>query len=233
MRLFYDPHITIGVVTHVLSEEESKHIIRVLRMSTGDHIGILDGKGSLFTGEITHPNPKKCEVKIIATSTEDQPKYSIHIALAPTKQNERIEWFVEKATEIGVTEISLLNCKNSERVKSNKDRFMKKAVSAMKQSNRKFLPVINELTDFESFVKSHPNGLIAHCYDEEKNILSEVFQLLDCPIIIGPEGDFTLTEVELASKNGYKTITLGENRLRTETAALYACMHAKIITEGL
>lgn len=231
MRLFYDPNIENGAKTHTLNEEESKHIIRVLRMNNGDKIGILDGRGTLFTGEIYETHAKRCSVNIVGTEVDSISNYDIHIAIAPTKQNERIEWFIEKATEIGITEITFLQCKNSERVKSNTDRFMKKAISAMKQSHRKRLPVINSLVDFDSFVKSHPNGLIAHCYEGVKNKIDEVFKTTDCPILIGPEGDFTIEELKLAEENGYKTITLGENRLRTETAALYACMQAKLTVD--
>lgn len=231
MRLFYDPHIDPDQLNHTLSEEESKHIIKVLRQQAGDQIGLLDGKGSLFTTEIIDAHPKKCLVKIISREQEPKPNYSIHIAVAPTKQNDRIEWFVEKATEIGITDITLIECKNSERAKIKIDRLEKKAISAMKQSNRKYLPKINELVDFEKFVSSNPNGLIAHCYDNEKSSLSDNFKRNDCPILIGPEGDFTTEEIDIAFRNGYKPITLGDNRLRTETAALYACMNAQIALE--
>lgn len=231
MRLFYDPNIETGALMHTLSEEESKHIVRVLRMNNNDKLGILDGRGTLYIGEIAEANAKRCVVNIVGTEIETDSSNDIHIAIAPTKQNERIEWFIEKATEIGITEITLIQCKNSERVKSNTDRLIKKAVSAMKQSHRKSLPKINELVDFTSFVKSNPNGLIAHCYEGPKHQISEVFNPMKCPVLIGPEGDFTLEEVKLAEENGYKTITLGENRLRTETAALYACMQLKLIID--
>jgi len=157
--------------------------------------------------------------------------HEIHIAVGPTKQMERIEWFVEKATEIGITEISLIDCDNGERAKINIDRLVKKAVSAMKQSHRTFLPKINELQKLSDFIEANPNGLIAHCYENEKNDFSDVFESTNCPILIGPEGDFSQKEIEKALENGYKTITLGPNRLRTETAALYACMQAQLITK--
>jgi 16S rRNA (uracil1498-N3)-methyltransferase len=231
MRLFYDPHIKIGDKTHTLSEDESKHIIRVLRLKMGEQIGLLDGLGSLFTCELVSDNAKRCEVKIINIETQEHPKHTIHVAIAPTKLNERMEWFVEKATEIGVTNITFINCKNSERVKLNLDRLLKKAISAMKQSNRTFLPNINGLIEFDEFIRTHKNGLIAHCYHEQKSEFESVFELQNCPIVIGPEGDFTMQEIEFAEKNGFKTISLGENRLRTETAGLYACMRAKLITK--
>lgn len=231
MRLFYDPNISPADLNHTLSEEESKHVVRVLRMKMGDELGILDGKGSLFTCEIVLDNPKRCELKVIEVKTDTKPTEEIHVAVGPTKQMERIEWFIEKATEIGITEITLVECKNSERIKIKTDRLEKKAVSAMKQSHRTFLPKINSLTKVTEFIKQNPNGLIAHCYDQERAQFNDVFKSTGCPILIGPEGDFTLEEIELAKENGYKTITLGENRLRTETAALYTCMQAKLLIQ--
>lgn len=228
MRLFYDPNIDPNASQHQLSEDESKHIIRVLRLNEGDTLGILNGKGNLFTCRISNAHPKRCTVSIEKTETEEAGQEEIHIAVAPTKQMERIEWFIEKAVEIGITEITLLDCKNGERAKINMDRLEKKAVSAMKQSQRWFLPKINALTSFEKFLEMHSFGLVAHCYDAEKHAFSEAFQPTNCPILIGPEGDFTEAEIEQALEKGYKTITLGKNRLRTETAALYVCMRAKI-----
>jgi 16S rRNA (uracil1498-N3)-methyltransferase len=231
MRLFYDNTIDTSATEHILSEEESKHIVKVLRLKKGDKIGILNGFGSVFTTEISDPHPKRCALSIVDIKTEERPNYDIHIAVGPTKQMERLEWFIEKATEIGITEITLLTSKNSERVRLKLDRLERKAISAMKQSLRSFLPVINELTTIEDFVQKHPNGLIAHCLNDDKAAISEVYKSSNCPILIGPEGDFTNDEIENAIANGYKSITLGENRLRTETAALYACMQAKLATE--
>jgi 16S rRNA (uracil1498-N3)-methyltransferase len=231
MRLFYDSTIAIDAKQHILSEEESKHACRVLRMQVGDELAIVNGLGSEFTAKITEANPKKCRLEILSVKTEAAPSYSIHIAIAPTKNNDRIEWFLEKATEIGVTEITLLLCKNNERKHTKEDRFEKILVSAMKQSKRMYLPKLNALTSVKDFLQAHPNGLIAHCYDAPKDTLQAQFTSTDCPILIGPEGDFTLEEVDLALKNGYKTITLGENRLRTETAGLYAVMAAKLNIE--
>lgn len=228
MRLFYDPNIEKDNAQFTLSEEESKHAVRVLRLSEGDQIGLLNGRGYLFTCEIAEAHPKRCLLNIIETSFQTPDPNEIHIAVAPTKQMERIEWFVEKAVEIGITKITLLDCKNGERAKIKLDRLEKKAISAMKQSQRKYLPKIEDLTKINAFISKHPNGLIAHCYDGEKSGIDAVFNASNCPILIGPEGDFTLEEVKLALDSGYKTITLGENRLRTETAALYACMFAKI-----
>lgn len=231
MRSFYDSNIKTSSKSHILSEEESKHIIRSLRMIKGDSIGVLDGRGNFFECEIKNDHPKKCELEIVKVNQSSKPKLEIHIAVAPTKQMERLEWFIEKATEIGLTEFTPIQCSNSERSKIKTERLSKKAISAMKQSQRLFLPKINELSDFKTFILKHPNGLIAHCYDTERSSILKSFKINNCPIIIGPEGDFTKEEINFALENGYKTITLGDNRLRTETAALYSCMQAKVISE--
>ncbi len=232
MRLFYDADIAPDASSHTLSEDESKHVIRVLRLTEGDTIGILDGKGRTFHCDISHAHPKKCQLNVRTITLETPDAATIHIAVAPTKQMERIEWFVEKAVEIGVTKITLLDCKNGERARIKTDRLVKKAVSAMKQSHRTYLPEIEDLTSFQTFIETYPNGLIAHCYESEKSTFENAFRATDCPILIGPEGDFTENEVKKALEKGYKTITLGKNRLRTETAALYSCMRAKIHLES-
>ena len=231
MRLFFDPNINASLQTFILSEEESKHIIRVLRMKKNDKLVVLNGKGASFTCEIIDDHSKKCELKVLKADQDLPLNYSIHIAIGPTKQMDRMEWFVEKATELGITEISLIACKNQERTKLKIDRLQKKAVSAMKQSQRTYLPKINDIVDLNSFISSNPNGLIAHCMDNDKHTFEQDFSQNNCPILIGPEGDFTNEEIQLALKNGYKAITLGANRLRTETAGLYACMYAKTLIE--
>lgn len=223
MHLFYDSNITPETVSYQLNESESRHVCKVLRLKEGDFIGLLNGNGMLATAKITDANQKKCSVEIIERENEDAPPYSVHIAICPTKMNERMEWMIEKTTELGVTEITFLLSKNSERKAIKLERFENIAISAMKQSKRLFLPKINDLTKVEQFIKTHPNGFIAHCYDGEKQSLLTIFDN-SSPILIGPEGDFTPEECELAKQNGYREITLGKNRLRTETAGLYACM---------
>jgi 16S rRNA (uracil1498-N3)-methyltransferase len=146
---------------------------------------------------------------------------------------DRLEWFLEKATEIGITEITPLLCSNSERKQIKDERLEKILVSAMKQSKRMYLPKLHPFTDFNSFIQQHPKGLLAHCYENEKNPMKEVFEFTNCPILIGPEGDFSTQEVQKAIESGYKTITLGNNRLRTETAGLYAVMKAKLMIDNL
>ena len=233
MRLFYDPTIESSKKNHALSEEESKHICRVLRLKIGDDVAILDGNGSLFETKIIDDNPKRCTVEIVNHTFQEKPTSEIHIAIAPTKMMDRLEWFLEKATEIGMTEITPLLCDNSERKQIKDERLEKILVSAMKQSKGMYLPKLNPLTDFNTFIQSHPSGLLAHCYENEKNAMKDVFVFNNCPILIGPEGDFSTKEVEFAMKSGYKTITLGENRLRTETAGIYAVVKAKLMIDNL
>jgi 16S rRNA (uracil1498-N3)-methyltransferase len=226
MNLFYIPELTPSQQEITLSEEESRHACKVLRLKTGDQIALLDGRGGDYLGEITGDHPKHCEVKILSHTFEAAPQHEIHIAIAPTKNNDRIEWFLEKTTELGITEITLLLCKNSERRQSREDRFEKILIAAMKQSQRTYLPKLNALTPFPEFLKKYPQGALAHCADGAKNGLSEAFRPQQYPILIGPEGDFTAEEIQLAEQSGYDFITLGKNRLRTETAGLYACMLA-------
>jgi 16S rRNA (uracil1498-N3)-methyltransferase len=226
MHIFYDPHIATEAKDHILSEEESAHACRVLRLKTGDEIELLNGKGDSFKAVISDAHPKKCVLRILDRMSHQKPDYSVHIAIAPTKNMERLEWFAEKTTELGITHITLLLCKNNERKVVKTDRLEKILVSAMKQSKRKFLPILTELIPFKDFIKENPKGLIAHCYNGEKSFISESWEKLNFPILIGPEGDFSMDEVELALKSGFKAIHLGENRLRTETAGLYACMQA-------
>ncbi len=234
MHLFYDPTITIDCSSFSLNEEESKHAIKVMRLKIEDEVLILDGKGNQYHCKIITPNPKKCEVNILNIHSESKENLDIHIAVAPTKMNDRIEWFLEKATEIGITEITPIICKNSERKIIKEERWTKILITALKQSKRLFLPKLNPLTTISDFIQSHENGLIAFCDDNfEKSTLAKSFKATNCPIVIGPEGDFTIAEVELAKKHGYQTITLGKNRLRTETAALYSVMQAKLISEQL
>jgi 16S rRNA (uracil1498-N3)-methyltransferase len=228
MHLFYDPTIDVLAKTHILNEEESKHACKVMRLVIGNEIAILNGKGIEFIAKIVEAHPKHCKVEIISKTEELEPNYDLHIAIAPTKIIDRIEWFLEKATEIGITEITPLICSNSERKIIKEERLEKILIAAMKQSKRLFLPKLNPLTEISSFIKQHPKGLIAHCYEGDKASISEVFETKNSPILIGPEGDFSMKEVEIALNSGYKTITLGKNRLRTETAGLYAVMQGKM-----
>ncbi len=224
MNLFYIPTITADSKQITLSEEESKHACRVLRLKNGDIITLLDGVGGTYLAEIEDAHPKHCSVSVLKYEFEEKETKSVHIAIAPTKNMDRIEWFLEKTTELGIDEITFLLCKNSERKQIKEDRLEKILVSAMKQSKRTHLPKMNLLISFKDFVNQHPNGALAHCYENAKTTLNDVFKPNNYPILIGPEGDFSLEEIELAKKAGYDFVTLGKNRLRTETAGLYACM---------
>ena len=222
MALFYAPDI---LSTLKLDEEESNHAIKVLRMKAGDSLQIVDGKGGYYEARISDPNHKRCGVEIVESFSEFEKRpYHLHIAIAPTKNIERLEWFVEKATEIGIDEITPIICEHSERKIVKKDRLDKIAVSAMKQSKKAYLPVVNEPVSMLSFVSKckETQKFIAHCIDNQpRQLLSHLVQKgRDVRILIGPEGDFSPDEVKYAFQKGYLPVSLGEQRLRTETAAL-------------
>lgn len=231
MNLFYIPSLKSDTKEVTFSEEESKHACRVLRLKNGDLVQLLDGNGGIYTAEIIADHPKHCTVQINDFQHELAPKKSIHIAIAPTKNMDRIEWFLEKTTEIGITEITFLVCSNSERKQIKMERLEKIIVSAMKQSKRRYLPKINDIIPFKEFVQQFPNGAIAHCEDESKQELKDVFQAQNFPILIGPEGDFSRDEITFAQQNGYHFVSLGETRLRTETAGLYATVICSTLNE--
>lgn len=240
MRRFFIDIPDLDQEKIALPSNESKHVIKVLRMKLGDKIEVINGAGALFKGEIIVDDTRKIILQKLDLSNHTKEKYHIHIAIAPTKQNDRFEWFLEKATELGIHEITPLLCHNSERKKINIDRYNRILVAAIKQSKRLFLPQLHLLTNVNEFIVKNPNGLLAHCYeDSAKN--STIFKSLEknptfctsqnTPILIGPEGDFSLEEVQLAKKNNFQAITLGKTRLRTETAGLYACANVKLFFE--
>jgi len=222
--LFYAPHIQTN---SVLSEEESGHAIRVLRLEEGEEIRITDGKGFFYQAIITNAHPKHCEVAII--TTQQQPSlwpFQIHIAIAPPKNLDRMEWFVEKATEIGIDAITCLNCRFSERHELKTARLEKIMISAIKQSQKAQLPQLTGMTSFQDFINQSFNGskYIAHCEEGKKSLLNQIYHPGEnALILIGPEGDFSPEEISLAIKQDFQSITLGKSRLRTETAALVAC----------
>tara|TARA_B100000508_G_scaffold130740_1_gene118335 strand:- start:44841 stop:45539 length:699 start_codon:yes stop_codon:yes gene_type:complete len=231
MRRFFVEIPSLNIEELVLPPEESRHACKVLRMSQGDEMEVVNGNGELFTGRISIADTKKCQLSKLNYSQFDRDQFEIHIAIAPTKMNDRFETFLEKATELGVHRITPLLCSNSERKKIKLDRYNKVLVAAMKQSKRLFLPHLDELTSYSDFISEHSSGLIAHCEETAKEGLTNVLKPSSCPILIGPEGDFTPAEIELALKNGYKPVSLGKTRLRTETAGLYACSLAKFKLE--
>ena len=224
MALFYVPDIT---ERWELSEEEAAHALRVLRLSAGAELDITDGKGMLYKARISSVVGKHCYVEAIeALPMPKNWKGSIHIAIAPTKNMDRIEWLAEKATEIGLDEIAFLNCRFSERKVVKTDRVERIAVSAMKQSLKYRKPLVGDMVDFKKFIAEERAGakFIAHCHDSERVLLKDVLVTgEDATVLIGPEGDFSPEEVDLAIKAGYRPVSLGSSRLRTETAALVAC----------
>jgi 16S rRNA (uracil1498-N3)-methyltransferase len=230
MNLFYIPEIKTDQKQITFSEEESKHACRVLRMKIGDQLQILDGRGGTFDATIINDHPKHTVVSIDAFDFQEAPATEIHIAICPTKNMDRMEWFLEKATELGVTEVSFLLSSNSERKVLKLDRLEKIAISALKQSKRKYIPKLNELVSVSAFLEKYPEGAVAHCYPAEKKKLESVFKPKNFPILIGPEGDFSVAEVTQFTAKNYAVIGLGENRLRTETAGLYVCMQAVLIS---
>lgn len=216
---FFSSELQLDSKSVMLSQEESNHCVRVLRSREGAQVEIVNGKGLFAIGTISKTDPKKCLITVNSCEYVD-PTSEIHLGLAPTKQFERIEWFLEKAVELGLTKLTFIQCKNSERKKLRMDRLEKTAISAMKQSNRLYLPEIQSLVPVNQFIKQNPNGYIAHCSKANKVDLNKIET--SRPIIIGPEGDFTWDEINCASELGYTPISLGNHRLRTETAALYA-----------
>jgi len=226
MHIFYTPDITQN--TYTLNEEESKHCVRVLRLTIGSIVNLVDGKGGFYTAEITSDNPKKVSLSILKVETEFHKRnHYLHIAVAPTKNIDRIEWFLEKATELGIDEITPIITDRSERRIVKEDRLNKVITSAVKQSIKAYHPKLNDAISLDTFLKEPFDGdkLIAHCIDNgEKQYISKlVVPHQKYLILIGPEGDFTPDEVNLALNKGFKALTLGDNRLRTETAALSVC----------
>ena len=226
MQLFYNPDIKQGDLTFFFDKEESKHIVKVLRKKESDKICMTNGLGYLFESEIILASEKKCEVKIIRETFQEPDKFYTHIAVAPTKMNDRLEWFLEKATEIGIHEITPIICDHSERKIYKIDRAEKIIQAAMKQSLHYYLPKINEPISLSQFIKSNIDGqkFIAHCEEtDKKSFQKEITKSQKITILIGPEGDFSSKEINLAIENQFIPVTLGNTRLRTETAALVAC----------
>ncbi|MFB9076447.1 16S rRNA (uracil(1498)-N(3))-methyltransferase [Flavobacterium procerum] len=226
MQLFFNPNINESTENFSFDKEESRHIIKVLRKKDSDIVQVTNGSGLLFETQITLASDNKCTVQVLSIKNAEKPKFRLHLAVAPTKINDRFEWFLEKATEIGIQEITPVFCDRSERKVINKDRFEKIILSAMKQCNETFLPKLNDAVSFKEFIKQKNEGLqlIAHCEETDKKSLKEVLEPnQNVTILIGPEGDFSEKEIALALENDYKPVTLGNTRLRTETAAVVAC----------
>ncbi|HAQ19484.1 MAG TPA: 16S rRNA (uracil(1498)-N(3))-methyltransferase [Prolixibacteraceae bacterium] len=234
MQIFYTPDISGN--TYTLGETESKHCIRVLRLEKGDEITLVNGRGGFFTAEITDPNPKRCSVNVVK-SVQDfgLRNFQVHVAIAPTKNMERIEWFLEKAIEIGINRVTPLLCQHSERKEIKHDRLEKVMVSAMKQSLKAYLPQLDQLTKFNDLIRMPFDGqkFIAYCDDQHRDLLKNlVVPNQNYLILIGPEGDFSADEIEMAIKAGFQPVSLGESRLRTETAGLVACHTLNLLNQS-
>lgn len=233
MALFFAPQIAEAPF---LNEEESLHCVKVLRLSQGDTIQVIDGIGTLYDARIVVPSPKRVEVEILAAHPDfGSHPYELHMAVAPTKNIDRFEWFVEKAVEIGVDSITPLLCRYSERKVIKLERLEKIAISAAKQSLKGKVPVIHSLTSIEQFLSEAPEGqrFIAHCHEDgERLLLSKQIQPGSvCSVLIGPEGDFSEEEVAKAMKTGFIPVSLGNSRLRTETAAVVATHTVAVLNE--
>ena len=234
MQLFYHPEINETSEHFTFPKEESRHIAKVLRKTEGDTLNITNGKGWLFKAEITIADQKNCQVKIINKELQPKRAYSLHLAVAPTKVNDRYEWFLEKVTEIGIDSITPIICNHSERKVIKPERFEKILQSAMKQSLNCYLPKLNETISFKEFLNKEHSGqlYIAHCEETERRSLKqELKPKVDTIILIGPEGDFSVKEIEMALEQNFIPVTLGNTRLRTETAAIVACHTAALINE--
>ena len=234
MQLFYDPNITENTSSFSFPKDESKHIVRVLRRKTGDQLDITNGRGLLAKVELTLANINTCVAKIVSSSLQPRVGYSLHLAVAPTKMNDRYEWFLEKATEIGVDTITPLICAHSERKIVKLERFERILQSAMKQSLSCYLPKLNPPMDFDTFVGQNLNSevFIAHCEKSSKvSLKSKLKPNTNITILIGPEGDFSSNEITKAISNHFIPVTLGNTRLRTETAAIVACHSVAFIND--
>lgn len=228
-RYFYAPDAT---AQQMLPDDEAVHAVRVLRLAAGDEMMLMDGKGTFFEAVVTEATQRRCAYAI-KTTLPQQRQWSghVHLAMAPTKMMERTEWLVEKATEIGIDELTLLNSQFSERRAVKLPRLEKICIAAMKQSRKAWMPVLNDMQDVRHFIGRHTTGrrFIAHCYNEipRENLFDCLKQGLpdeDALVMIGPEGDFSFEEVQHAIAAGFVSVDLGKSRLRTETAALAAVM---------
>jgi 16S rRNA (uracil1498-N3)-methyltransferase len=234
MQLFYNPNISQKDASFVFDKDESKHIIKVLRKKESDILFVTNGLGFLFKTEIALASDSKCTVNIQSFEKQEPSKLQLHLAVAPTKMNERYEWFLEKATEIGIQEITPIICENSERKVIKNDRFQKIIESAMKQSLHYYIPKLNEPISLKEFILKDYSGqkFIAHCEEtDKKSLKGELKSNENITLLIGPEGDFSKKEIQFALQNNYIPVSLGKTRLRTETAAVVACHTVVLINE--
>jgi 16S rRNA (uracil1498-N3)-methyltransferase len=232
VNLFYQPLIPEGVLH--LDSEESKHCVRVLRKEKGDIIRVTDGKGFFYDVRITKPDARECAFEVVERIEEPSKEYSIHIAISPTKNADRLEWFVEKTVELGIDSITFIACKNTERPFIKLERLEKVAISAMKQSLKASFPRMNDLTKFSDFVKGakEKSKFIAHVDANNPVHLKDTApSSTSSLVLIGPEGDFSHEELSLANAEGFKKVSLGPSRLRTETAGIASCHILNLINQ--
>jgi len=236
MQLYYiDPLFSTLPCTITLGAEESLHCIRVLRMRAGETIHLADGIGNLYEGKLLDQDAKKCSVMLVDVIPDyGKRDFRLHMAVAPTKNIARFEWFLEKATEIGVDEITPLICEHSERVQIRTDRLQKIILSAAKQSLKACLPVLNEPLKFKDFMQLNLQcaRFVAYVEEQQPEHLKNAYRQGDCTVMIGPEGDFSKKEMDMALQSGFKAVSLGPSRLRTETAAIVACHIINISNES-
>ena len=234
MQIFYAPDIVNDI--YILDEKESRHSVRVLRMKKGDQVSLIDGKGNLYEGLITDPDPKGCSIKILNVKERfEKRNYSLHIAISPLKNPDRFEWFIEKSVEIGTDEITPLICRNTEKQNIKKERILNLIISAMKQSLKASMTKLNDPAGFNDFIRKGEGGklIIAHCNNiYTRNSIKDIYNKgEDAVILIGPEGDFSDEEILAATERGYHPVHLGPSRLRTETAGVAACHSIYLINQ--
>lgn len=236
MQLYFIDPIPIQIPCQVtLGNEESFHCIKVLRMKVGETLNLTDGNGNLYEGQILAQDIKNCPVMLSSVTTDfGKRPFRLHMAVAPTKNIARFEWFLEKATEIGVDEITPLLCEHSERVQIRTDRLQKIILSAAKQSIKTYLPILHEPVKFDDFIRLNlpASRFVAYVEEHQPVHLKTAYQNDDCTVLIGPEGDFSKKEMEAVLQHGYKPVSLGPSRLRTETAAIVACHIINIANES-
>jgi 16S rRNA (uracil1498-N3)-methyltransferase len=234
MLTCFAPDLRPGQATYTLAEDESKHAVRVLRLGPSAPVLLVDGRGTVATASIADANPKRCALTISSQDFTPPRDTYTHVAVAPTKNLDRMEWLVEKAVEVGIERLSFLRCAHSERRDLKLERLEKIAVSALKQSGQAYLPQLDELLDFEVFIKEldPATTYIAHLEAGERTALAQVLAATPrCCVLIGPEGDFSPAEIALALGRGIRPVTLGASRLRTETAALAAVLTAQVVRQ--
>jgi len=238
VHLFYTPDISLDQKEYTLNEEESRHCVKVLRLQGQDPVSLIDGRGHLYQAILREAHPKRAILQILNVSSDyGKRNHYLHIAVAPTKNIDRLEWFLEKATEIGIDEISLIICTHSERKEVKTDRLHKVLVAAAKQSLTAYVPKLNEPVKLDTFLENQgaeSSLYIAHCLDGKKQSVTQTAHPRErYTILIGPEGDFSSQEVVMAQEKGAVAIHLGTTRLRTETAALYACLEVNLLNRDL